>query len=282
MINLPSGPDADKDDILEATNALLGRTFGDIDEEIKGMASDTRAQSKHGVANVIEEGYFNIPINNQAGPDFSKTGIELKVTPLRLTGNDDLVRPKERLVLCMCDYQEIVDADHWTEVPRLKKKLSQVLIIWYIHIVGQDRRTYPIVWWKLWEPMDEPKWSQQLQEDFLTCKKKVLNGETPSERHTELLGTCPKHGGGYDHDNPSEAPRSARVAKNAHPTLDYAEKRGWSIGISGMMDFFQDAVDLPKASRGRASGIEIDALHQRAQERAPHPVKTFSHAIRKD
>lgn len=86
-------------------------------------------------------------------------------------------------------------------MPRLKKKLSQVFIIWHIHIVGQDPRTYPIVWWKLWESMNEPKWSKQLHEYILTCNNKVLNMETPSEKHTKLLGTCPKLGGGYNHED---------------------------------------------------------------------------------
>ncbi|QLD89110.1 hypothetical protein HWV07_08735 [Natronomonas salina] len=279
MMNLPSGSDADEDDILRATNALLGRTFGDIDEQIHGMTDDSRASSKHGVANVIEEGYFNIPINSDAGPDFSKTGIELKVTPLRLTGNNDLVRPKERLVLCMCDYNEVVDANHWTDVPALRKKLSRVLIIWYLHIVGQDRSTYPIVWWTLWEPMTDPYWSEILQSNFEICKQRILDGDTPSEKHTRLLGTCPKHGGGYDRDNPSQSPRSSRVAPDAHPTLDYAEKRGWSIGMSGCMELFTAATGLENAKRGRATGIELNALWGAASQRAAHDVPRFSDAF---
>ena len=280
MIDLPSGPNADEDDILEATNALLGRTFGDIDAQINGMADDKRARSKHGVANVIEEGYFNIPVNSSAQPDFRKEGIELKVTPLRLTGNDDLVRPKERLVLSMCDYMEVVDAEHWTEVPALKKKLNKTLIVWYVHIVGQDRRTYPIVWWILWEPSKNDRWSEILQSDFEICKEKIMNGEVPSESHTRLLGTCPKHGGGYNRDNPSESPRSAKVAPDAHPVKDHAEKRGWSIGLGGCMELFKEATGLEKASRGRASGIELEVLREAAQQRADHEVPPFRKALK--
>lgn len=276
MIDLPSGPDAEQKDILRATNALLGRSFGDIDEEIQGMADDERARSKHGVANVIEEGYFNIQTNSSAQPDFRNAGIELKVTPLRLTGNDELVRPKERLVLCMCDYMEVIDAEHWTDVPALRKKLGQVLIIWYLHIVGQDRRTYPIVWWTLWEPMTDPKWSEIIQADFEICKDKIMEGEVPSEKHTQLLGTCPKHGGGYDREAPEKSPRAARVAPDAHPTLDFAEKRGWSIGLGGCMELFESATGLVKASRGRASGIELNALWGAAQQRTRHDVPRFS------
>ncbi|UPV75311.1 hypothetical protein M0R89_04405 [Halorussus limi] len=279
MTGLTNGVTASREEILQATNRLLGKTFGDIDAEINGMADDERARSKHGVANVIEEGYFDIAINNDARPDFTDEGIELKVTPLRRTGGNELLRPKERLVLCMCDYTEIAEADHWTEVPALQKKLSSVLIIWYIHIVGQDRATYPIVWWDLWEPMDDPRWREQLQEDFEICKEKVMNGETPSEKHTTLLGTCPKHSGGYDHEDPASSPRHARVSSDAHPILDYAEKRGWSIGMGGAMEIFQEATGLQKASRGRASGIEIEELWGEAQKKAPHDVRRFSESF---
>jgi DNA mismatch repair protein MutH len=275
MLGLDDGVTATEDEILTATNALLGKTFGEIDEELKGMANDERARSKHGVANVIEEGYFNIPINASPKPDFEHAGVELKVTPLRLTGNNDLVRPKERLVLSMVDYNDLAAADHWTEVPTLQKKLHKTLIIWYIHVVGEDRADYPIVWWHLWEPMESERWSQQLQADFEILKEKVLDGETPSEKHTKLLGTCPKHSGGYNHDNPAQSPSHARVASDAHPVLDNAERRGWSIGISGMMTLFRELLDLPMAKRGRASGIEIAALEERASERAGHEMKPF-------
>lgn len=278
MPGLTDGASASRDEILAATDRLLGKTFGDIDAAINGMADDERARSKHGVANVIEEGYFNIPINSDSRPDFVDAGIELKVTPLRLTGGDELLRPKERLVLCMCDYTEIAEADHWTEVPALQKKLSSVLIVWYIHIVGQDRETYPIVWWKLWEPMDDARWRDQLQEDFEICKEKVMNGEIPSEKYTTLLGTCPKHSGGYDHDDPASSPRHARVAPDAHPVLDYAERRGWSIGMGGAMELFREATGLEMASRGRASGIEVKALWNAAQQRVTHDVPRFSDA----
>jgi DNA mismatch repair protein MutH len=275
MVGIQSGAEASEEEILEATNELLGKTFSDIDKKIQGMVDDTRAKSKHGVANVIEEGYFNIPINSSPAPDFEEAGIELKVTPLRPTGGGDLVRPKERLVLSMVDYNDIVSADAWTDVPTLRKKLDKTLIIWYIHVVGEDRADYPIVWWHLWEPKQNERWANQLQEDFEICKERVLNGETPSEKHTELLGTCPKHSGGYNHDNPAESPSHAVVADDAHPVLDNAERRGWSIGMGGAMDLFQAATDLPKASRGRASGIEISALEQAASERVAHDVEPF-------
>jgi len=197
---------------------------------ISGPETARGAEPLQHVASVIEEEYFGIPVNSSPAPDFERERTELKVAPLRPTGKDELVRPKERLVLSMVDYNDIAAADHWTEVPTLRKKLHKTLIVWYIHLVGEDRADYPIVWWDLWEPMEDDEWRAQIQEDFEVVKQKVLNGETPSEKYIEVLGTCPKHSGGYDHDNPANSPRASRVAPDAHPTLDYAEKRGWSIG----------------------------------------------------
>jgi DNA mismatch repair protein MutH len=244
----------------------LGRTFGEISEDILGMATDERARSKHGAANVIEEGYFGIPINSSPAPDFPKAGIELKVTPLKLTGGDELVRPKERLVLSMVDYNEIAEAEHWREVSTLEKKLSELLIVWYVHVVGEDRADYPVVWVDLWKTDDE--WAERFQRDFEIVKQKVMNGEVPSERHVEYLGTCPKHGGGYDRDDPAASPRSAKVAPGAHPVLDHAEKRGWSIALGGMMDVLLDSTGLELASRGRSKGLDLTELEARAAERS--------------
>ncbi|NEU59207.1 MutH/Sau3AI family endonuclease [Halorussus sp. MSC15.2] len=262
----PIGQDATEEEISEAAKVLLGETFGEISEDILGMADDERARSKHGAANVIEEGYFGIPINSSPKPDFPDAGIELKVTPLKLTGDDDLVRPKERLVLSMVDYNAIAEADHWTDVPALRKKLSKMLIIWYVHVVGEDRADYPVVWVDIWEP--DETWSQRLQDDFETVKEKVLAGEVPSERHVDYLGTCPKHGGGYIKENPSESPRSSKVAPDAHPVLDHAEKRGWSIALGGMMDVLLDSTGLEKSKSGRSRGVDLEELEERAAERS--------------
>jgi DNA mismatch repair protein MutH len=262
----PIGPSASKDEIERESRKLLGHTFGDVSEDILGMSEDERVRSKHGVANVVEKGFFGIETNSSPEPDFPEAEVELKVTPLKLTGGDELVRPKERLVLCMVDYNNIAEADHWREVPELEKKLTDMLVVWYVHIVGEDRSDYPIVWVDLWE-VDE-KWSERFQEDFEVVKEKVMSGEVPSERHVDYLGTCPKHGGGYKKDNPEESPRSSKVAPEDHPVLDHAEKRGWSIALGGMMDFVLDSTGLEKSSRGRATGIDIRELYQKAEEKS--------------
>lgn len=267
MNHEPIGRSATRSEITDSAYTLLGLTFGDVSSDILGMSDNERAQSKHGVANVIEEGYFGIERNSSPAPDFEGAGVELKVTPLKLTGNDELVRPKERLVLSMVDYNDIANSEHWSDVPALSKKLEQMLVVWYIHIVDENRADYPVIWCDLWEVDEE--WSERFQRDFEVLKEKVLAGEVPSERHTEYLGTCPKHGGGYLKDDPAASPRSSKVDPDAHPVLDHAEKRGWSIAVGGMLDFLTDSTGLPVSKVGRSSGVDLEELKQRAQERSP-------------
>ncbi|MFC6993854.1 MutH/Sau3AI family endonuclease [Haladaptatus sp. GCM10025707] len=246
MVNPALGRNANEDEIKAASDALLGKTLQEISESIHGRANSERHRSKMAVANLIEEDYFGIQINSDQAPDFEQAGIELKVTPLKTTGGGKLVRPKERLVLSMVDYGDIVKADHWTEVPALEKKLQRLLIIWYLHLQGENRANFPIIWHNIWEPSEER--SKQIQADFKTIQEKVQQRESPSERHTEFLGTCPKHGGGFDKENPENSSRSALVAPGNHPFNEYAERRGWTIKSGAMLEVLHESTGLLLAS----------------------------------
>ncbi|WP_227134576.1 MutH/Sau3AI family endonuclease [Halorubellus salinus] len=274
MTHDPIGPAATEPQIESASKGLLGRTIGSIDDTIHGQATDDRARSKMGVANVIEKGYYGIDINNDAQADFPDAGIELKVTPLNTTGDGHLLRPKERLVLCMVDYNALAEADHWRDVPGLRKKLSAMHIVWYIHFEDTNRSEYPIIWTDIWRPTDE--WDRRFQEDFEICQEKVLNGEVPSERHVDYLGTCPKHGGGYKKDNPSQSAPNSTVAKDAHPVLDHAERRGWSIALGGMLDVLMDSTGLEKATHNYCGGVDAAEFWELMQSEATGDTMSFA------
>lgn len=148
----------------------------------------------------------------------------------------------------------------------MEKKLSKMLIIWHIHVVGEGRADDPVVWVDLWET--DAEWSQRFQADFEIIKEKVLAGEVPSERHIDYLGTCPKHSGGYDKENPADSPRHSKVAPDAHPVLDHAEKRGWSIAVGGMLDVLLASTGLERSKHGRSKGVALPELEARAAERS--------------
>lgn len=273
MVDDRIGAMATEPEIEREAKRLIGRTFGDISADILGMAGAEPVKTKHGVSRVIEKGYFGIDTNSSPDPDFPEAEVELKVTPLRTTGDGTLLRPKERLVLCMVDYHNIAEAGHWTEVPELEKKLSKLLIVWYVHLEGVDRPEYPVVWVDLWEP--DERWSTRFQKDFMEVRDRVLDGEVPSERHVDYLGTCPKHGGGFNRDDPASSPRSSRVAPGDHPVLEHAEKRGWSICLGGMMDLVLDSTGLSLSEEGRSKGIDFRELNELAHKESIGEVADF-------
>lgn len=257
------GRDADKEDIEEACDALLTKTAEEISEAIHGRTEKDRAHSKAAMGHLIEDDFFGIAQNTSSKPDFEEAGIELKVTPLTHTGGGELLRPKERLVISMVDYHDIVDADYWTDVPALDKKLHDVLIIWYIHL-DEDRSKYPVIWWTIWNPSDEQ--SEKIQEDFELIKQKVKEGERLRTRMGDFLGTCPKHNSDFVKENPKESESNALVG--SHPTRDYEQRRGWQIKTTGMLDVIEEACDLEREKRGRATGINNEELWQLAKEKS--------------
>ncbi|MFB6207850.1 MAG: MutH/Sau3AI family endonuclease [Candidatus Nanohaloarchaea archaeon] len=264
MSHEPIGRDASRQEIEEACDALLCKTTEEISEAIHERTEADRAHSKAAISHLIEDDYFGIPQNTSEEPDFEEAGIELKVTPLHPNDSKgELLRPKERLVISMVDYNDIVEADHWTDVPALDKKLHDVLLIWYVHL-EEDRSGYPIIWWTIWSPTEEQ--SEMIQEDFELIKEKVEEGERLRTRMGEFLGTCPKHNSNFIKENPEESESGALVG--SHPTREYEQRRGWQIKTSGMLDILEDACGIEREKRGRATGINRNRIWGLAEEKS--------------
>ena len=106
--------DSDPASIEKYGKRLIGKSFLQVcedDDITKAMVVretidyETKHESKRrkgGLGELIEERYFHYRANNNAGPDFDKAGVELKVTPYRLNKNGT-VSAKERLILTMID-----------------------------------------------------------------------------------------------------------------------------------------------------------------------------------
>ena len=87
---------------------LLGMTFRDVIESNSIPNQDIENRRKKGnLGQIIEQYHFHYEINSDSNPDFSKAGVELKVTPYRINKDGSLVA-KERLILTMINYEEIV------------------------------------------------------------------------------------------------------------------------------------------------------------------------------
>jgi len=239
-----NGENSSKEEIISQTNQLLGSTFEDISDTI--LDSDpTKVKGRLGE---IVEAYFGIKNNSRSEPDFIEENIELKVAPLKISYGKYL-RPKWRVGISMVDYNEIVQAESWRDVSRVNKKISNLLIIWYLYEEDVPKKEQEIVWATLRNPSE--KMSIKLQKEFEKIKQRVEDGVhlSQSEIGNDILTVYPKHHSTFNKEDPPSSSTGATVASDAHPTLDYAERRGWCITARGLVSVMADAgnVDVKDA-----------------------------------
>lgn len=230
------GKNSDKEEIIHQTNQLIGSTFEDISDAT--LNSDpTKTKGRLGE---IVESYFGIKNNSRSAPDFVEENIELKVAPLK-TSYGKYLRPKWRVGISMVDYNEIAQAESWRDVSRINKKISNLLIIWYLYEEDVPKKHQEIVWATLWKPSE--KMNVKLQNEFEKIKERVANGVhlSQSEIGNDILTVYPKHHSTFIKEDPPSSATGATVAPDAHPTLDYAEKRGWCITARGLVSVIADA-----------------------------------------
>jgi DNA mismatch repair protein MutH len=249
--------DVSRHRILQLATHLLDRPIAEITPAMFSEGSFTKSD----IADVIEGHHFGVEKNNRTGPDFTETGIELKVTPLGTNASGRIIRPKERLVISAIDYEDIAANEDWDAVAGISGKLDPVLIIWY-DASADDRSRHRVVWVALWRPTRAQ--SEQMQADYEQMRSRVLAGKRLSGSDGEFLSSCPRHAGGWDED-PAIADQGSIVG--SHPTLDHAQRRAWQIKPRGMTDVLAEATDLPIVDRP-ARGVETDALYDALDERA--------------
>ena len=85
--------------IFDYSKQLIGHSLREVVSEEKQQASRLQGQGKGGLEQMIEELFFEYPINSDPGPDFKEAGLELKGTGLYRQKSGEL-QIKERLV---CD-----------------------------------------------------------------------------------------------------------------------------------------------------------------------------------
>lgn len=238
------GRNSSKEKIVSKTNKLIGLTFDDISDAVL----DSDSTKTKGRLGEIVEAYFGIENNSSSAPDFIDENIELKVAPLKISYGEYL-RPKWRIGLSMVDYHEIAQEESWRDVSRISKKISNLLIIWYLYDDEVSKKEQEIVWATFWEPSEEI--SEKIQKDFENIKQRVENGVhlSQSEIGNDILTVYPKHHSTFNKEDPSASSEGATVAVDAHPTLDYAEQRGWCITGRGLVYVIADAsnVDIENA-----------------------------------
>lgn len=194
----------DKESILEYAKKLKGKTFRDICDEddyfLSEVVSDVtnydykvsyeNKKRKGGLGEIIEERYFHYRADSISKADFPEAGVELKVTPYKENKNKT-ISAKERLIISMINYMEIVDMDFYSS--NAWEKLENILLIYYLWEPElKDRLDYIINFVYMLSPEGEDL--EIIENDFYSIKKKILDGKAHelSESDTLYLGAATK------------------------------------------------------------------------------------------
>ena len=176
----------DKQSIIDYAKLLKGKTLRETCEK---EILEHNYSGKGNFGQILEKFYFLYEPNSVSEPDFAIAGLELKTTPLKQLSNNDF-RSKERLVLNIINYLEVVNQDF--ETSSFYKKNANILLIFYLHQAGYDILDYLI---KLVDEWSFPSTDLEIiRKDWELIKKKIADGKAHelSEGDTFYLGACTK------------------------------------------------------------------------------------------
>ena len=204
----------DKQSIIEYAKLLKGKT---LREACKNEIPHDNYAGKGKYGQTLEKYYFLYEPNSESEPDFAVAGLELKSSPLKQLSNNDY-RSKERLVLNIINYLEVVNQDF--ETSSFWKKNANILLVFYLHQAGYDILDYLI---KLVDEWSFPSTDLEIiKKDWQLIKKKIADGKAHelSEGDTFYLGACTK---GANADSTRKQPFSEIPAKQRA----YSLKKGY-------------------------------------------------------
>lgn len=215
--------------IVAFAERLIGRSLTEA-LGYRPPAMDFRA-NKGGWGTALERHYFGYEPNSRPEPDFAEAGVELKATPLKTVRTSQLVA-KERLVLGMIDYMEII-SEEWDSSSFLRKN-SHLLLVFYLHEADKDPRDFIVKIVRLWDfPAED---LMIIRRDWETIVAKVRAGlaHELSEGDTLYLAACTK---ASDSQKRKQQPNSTTPAK----------PRALSLKASYMNSIINDSLSLKPA-----------------------------------
>ncbi len=177
-------PPEDQQELLNRCQQLAGKTLGQVASELGVSVPDDLRRHKGWVGQVLEN-YLGADAGNQAEPDFTGLGIELKTLPLNAHG-----QPKESTYVCTVSLTEPGNMqwlDSW-----VRKKLAHVL--W---LPVEAETTTPVAeryvgqgW--LWQPSVEQ--DLILRQDWEELMDRIVLGEQAdiTAREGQYLQIRPK------------------------------------------------------------------------------------------
>lgn len=174
------------DSIVEYAHGLEGHTLREMTDAPE-LQDPKRRRGSFG--NAVEEYFFGYDPNSSPEPDFAEAGLELKTTPEKRNANGKVVA-KERLVLTMIDYDEVVNETF--ETSHLLEKARSILLVVYLWEKDKNPLDYKVDFADLWKLPEGDM--AQLKADWETVVNKVRAGhaEDISGSDTMYLEACTK------------------------------------------------------------------------------------------
>jgi DNA mismatch repair protein MutH len=115
------------EELLDYTEKIKGKSINDIvNEDSIFQGRKTLNERKGFLGDLIETEFYHYPNNSVPKADFEELGIELKTSGLKINKNGS-ISAKERLVLSIINYQEIVNETF--ETSYLLDKNENILIL---------------------------------------------------------------------------------------------------------------------------------------------------------
>ena len=175
------------------SKSAIGKSINDILNEKVITIEDKKDNdflNKGGLGQMVEQVLFGLQTNNDSEPDFTKAGIELKVTPYKKL-KDGKLSAKERLVLNIIDYMneyknEFQSSHFWF-------KNNTIQLLWYLWEPNKNIKDLKITHEKLLE-LAKNEDLKQIEEDWKFIINKIKDGKAHeiSEADTMYLAACSK------------------------------------------------------------------------------------------
>ena len=175
------------------SKSAIGKSINDILNEKVITIEDKKDNdylNKGGLGQMVEQVLFGLQTNNDSEPDFSKAGIELKVTPYKKL-KDGKLSAKERLVLNIIDYMN--EYKNKFQSSHFWFKNNTIQLLWYLWEPNKNIKDLKITHEKLLE-LAKNEDLKQIEEDWKFIINKIKDGKAHeiSEADTMYLAACSK------------------------------------------------------------------------------------------
>ncbi len=192
---------------------------------------DQNSLNKGRFGQILEEYYFYKELDSNSQPDFPEAGLELKSGAVKKLIRKGELRAKERLVLSIIDYNDLVTQNFKTGSFYMKN--AEMLLVFHLHEKNTNVLDYIVKLVGIWAfPAEDLK---VIEHDWQLIKSKVENGEahTLSEGDTFYLGACTK---GANASSTRSQPNSNIPAKQRAFSLKPGYVNHILAKISGITD----------------------------------------------